>query len=123
MINIRDYLYDLPEERIAKFPLPERDQSKLLVYKNGTIADDNFKNIAHHIPGGSLLVFNDTKVIPARLHFKKDTGAIIEVFLLHPVKPSSLLLQAMQSHNRCTWRCTIGNLKRWNNEMLLKKCG
>jgi S-adenosylmethionine:tRNA ribosyltransferase-isomerase len=122
MINISDYTYQLPEERIAKFPLAERDQSKLLVYsKEGAISHRNFKDILSFLPEGSLMVFNDTKVIPARLHFQKESGAEIEVFLLNPEEPSVLLQLAMQSSSQCTWSCTIGNLKRWKDNTVLEK--
>jgi S-adenosylmethionine:tRNA ribosyltransferase-isomerase len=121
MINIEAYSYPLPEERIAKYPLPERDQSKLLIYKDGVIRHDRFTSIVKEIPSEALIVFNNTKVIPARLHFIKDTGAGIELFLLNPTKPSSLLIEAMQSKKTCQWHCTIGNLKRWNQEVILKK--
>jgi S-adenosylmethionine:tRNA ribosyltransferase-isomerase len=117
-INIRDYTYDLPPEKIALFPLKERDQSKLLIYDRGDIQHERFANLASHLPSNATLFFNNTKVIQARLHFKKDTGAVIEVFLLSPLQPSSLLLQAMQSISTCQWKCTIGNLKRWKNETL-----
>lgn len=121
MINIEAYSYPLPEERIAKYPLPERDQSKLLIYKDGAIRHDRFTSIVQEIPSEALIVFNNTKVIPARLHFIKDTGASIELFLLNPNKPSALLIEAMQSKKTCQWHCTIGNLKRWNQEVILKK--
>lgn len=121
MINIKDYIYTLPEERIAKFPLAERDQSKLLIYSGGKIVHEAFKNISQHLPKDSLLVFNNTKVIPARLHFQKETGAFIELFLLTPLKPSDRLLGAMQSQHSCTWQCTIGNLKRWPDGSILQK--
>lgn len=122
MINISDFTYELPEDRIAKFPLAERDQSKLLVYsKDGSISHQQFKNVVSQLPEGSLMVFNDTKVIPARLHFQKESGAEIEVFLLSPEKPSHLLQLAMQSTDHCVWSCTIGNLKRWKEHTILQK--
>lgn len=122
MINISDFTYTLPEERIAKFPLTERDQSKLLVYsKDGIISHQQFKNIVDLLPEGSLMVFNDTKVIPARLQFQKESGAQIEIFLLSPEKPSPLLQLAMESTSECTWSCTVGNLKRWNEATVLQK--
>ena len=83
-ISIKDYTYDLPNERIAAFPLPERDASKLLIYKNGTITEDIYKNIADYITEKSLLVFNNTKVIQARILFQKPTGGVIEIFCLEP---------------------------------------
>lgn len=121
MINIQAYSYPLPEERIAKYPLPERDQSKLLIYKDGIIRHDHFKSIVREIPKDAMMVFNNTKVIPARLQFVKETGASIELFLLNPIKPSTLLIEAMQSKLKCAWHCTIGNLKRWSDNIILKK--
>jgi S-adenosylmethionine:tRNA ribosyltransferase-isomerase len=120
-ININDYAYSLPQERIALFPLRSRDQSKLLFYNKGKITHEVFSSLPQHLPDNSLLFFNDTKVIPARLHFKKDTGAEIEIFLLSPVAPSSLLVEVMQVTDACSWKCTIGNLKRWTEGTILKK--
>lgn len=111
-IRIEDYNYDLPDERIAKYPLPERDSSKLLVYNNGNINDSVFRNLADFIPTDSLLVFNNTKVIQARLHFRKQTGASIEIFCLEPYSPNDYLLNFQQTR-QCSWICLIGNLKKW----------
>jgi len=119
-ISISDYTYTLPPERIAIYPLANRDQSKLLFYDRGAIDHQVFSSLPDLLPADSLLFFNDTKVIPARLHFQKDTGAVIEIFLLHPVLPSTLVMEAMQAHHRCTWQCTLGNLKRWKDEPLFK---
>ena len=91
-IRIEDYDYPLPDERIAKFPLAERDSSKLLVYRNGTVSDDSFKSLPHYLPKGALMVFNNTRVIQARLHFRKETGALIEVFCLEPLLPKEYVL-------------------------------
>lgn len=113
MLNINDYRYELPPEKIAPFPLSRRDASKLLVYNKGTITHSLFKNIAGFLPDNAFLFFNDTKVIPARMHFRKDTGAAVEIFLLSPHPPSTLLSQAMGATDQCAWKCTIGNLKRW----------
>jgi S-adenosylmethionine:tRNA ribosyltransferase-isomerase len=121
MISTHDYTYHLPEERIAKFPLPQRDQSKLLVCKNHQVEHATFDQLPAHIPPGALMVFNNTRVIPARLHFMKATGAVIEVFLLDPVQPSGMLLEAMQSCNECAWHCTIGNVRRWASGQVLQK--
>ena len=118
-IDVDDYTYDLPQERIAQYPLAQRDQSKLLVYDQGAIRHENFTNLAEYLPAGSSLFFNQTKVIPARLLFQKETGAVIEIFLLSPVTPSSLLLDVMQSSNTCSWKCVIGNLKRWTTDTVL----
>jgi S-adenosylmethionine:tRNA ribosyltransferase-isomerase len=122
-LDINDFTYDLPQERIAQYPLPERDQSRLLVYKKGKITHEKFSNIGDFLPSDSTLFFNETKVIPARLFFKKESGAIIEIFLLSPVTPSSLLLETMQSTRSCSWKCTIGNLRRWSDLSLVKKIG
>jgi len=123
-IHIQDYTYHLPEDRIAFQPLSQRDQSKLLVYKNNKIEHSIFKNLGDFLPEKSLLIFNDTKVIPARLHFQKDSGAEIEIFLLNPVAPEKMLATAMLTKNKCSWQCTIGNLKRWKDgQILLKKIG
>ena len=91
-IRIKDFSYDLPDERIAKFPLPERDHSKLLVYRHGTVSEDVFTSLPEYLPEGALMVFNNTKVIQARLHFRKETGALIEVFCLEPVSPQEFAL-------------------------------
>lgn len=112
-IKISDYTYELPEDRIALHPLTERDQSKLLVYREGKITHSIFSNLSEFLPDNSILFFNNTKVIPARLFFKKDTGATIEIFLLNPVLPSSIVALAMSAQKKCRWHCTIGNLKRW----------
>jgi S-adenosylmethionine:tRNA ribosyltransferase-isomerase len=120
MINIKDYTYQLSEERIAKFPLAQRDDSKLLIYKEGRIEHQVFKNLAEHLPEGALLVFNNTKVIPARLIFTKDTGATIEIFLLSPTQPSTLLQQVMQTQEDCEWLCAVGNVKRWTANTILQ---
>ncbi len=112
-IKISDYTYELPEDRIALHPLAERDQSKLLVYQEGEITHSNFSKLTDFLPENSILFFNDTKVIPARLFFKKETGAVIEIFLLHPLWPSPIVALAMSAQGKCQWHCTIGNLKRW----------
>ncbi len=111
-IKIADYNYPLPEERIAKFPLEQRDQSKLLIYNKGVISHTCFSNIASLLPEGSLMVFNNTRVIQARLHFRKETGALIEVFLLEPHLPSDYELM-FQTSESCEWLCLVGNLKKW----------
>lgn len=111
-IAIEEYNYTLPEERIAKFPMAKRDESKLLIYNKGSISHDIFKNITHYLPQGALLVYNNTKVIQARLHFRKATGALIEVFLLEPYLPHDYE-QIFQARCSCQWVCMIGNLKKW----------
>lgn len=120
-MNINDYTYPLPQEKIALYPLEQRDQSKLLIYKEGVIRHEKFSTIADALPSNSLLFFNNTKVVPARLKFQKDTGAEIEIFLLHPVKPSSRMIDAMQAKKNAVWKCTIGNLKRWSGVGPLQK--
>lgn len=119
-IHIKDYNYSLPDERIAKYPLEQRDNSKLLVYKEGTITDSRFLSLTDFLPADSLMVFNNTKVIQARLHFTKATGANIEVFCLDPHFPHdyNLIFQATQS---CSWQCMVGNLKKWKEGILEKE--
>ena len=116
-IQIKDYNYPLPDERIAKYPKAERDSSKLLLYKGGEIAQDVFKNLPDHLPEGALMVFNNTKVIQARLHFHKQTGALIEVFCLEPHTPLDYQ-QSFAQTRRVTWTCLIGNLKKWKEGRL-----
>jgi S-adenosylmethionine:tRNA ribosyltransferase-isomerase len=120
-IKLTDYTYNLPDERIAKFPLPKRDESKLLVYQQGKTTHSVFKNITDFLPKNSLLVFNDTKVIPARIHFQKPTGAIIQLFLLHPISPTSVINLAMEVSGECVWECMIGNRKRWKKGDILSQ--
>jgi S-adenosylmethionine:tRNA ribosyltransferase-isomerase len=117
-IHISDFDYPLPAERIAKYPLGERDQSKLLVYRYGAISHMAFSNLPAILSPGDLLVFNNTRVIPARLKFKKTTGANIEIFCLEPVEPAEYQV-SFQSH-RCTWKCIVGNLKKWKDGALTK---
>lgn len=121
-IKITDYTYELPEGRIATHPLAERDQSKLLVYKEGEITHSSFYNLVDFLPKDSILFFNNTKVIPARIFFQKETGAIIEVFLLNPVSPSPIVALAMMAKGKSRWHCTIGNLKRWkeNSDLIFE---
>lgn len=116
-IRIEDYNYPLPDERIAKYPLAERDSSKLLLYRGGTIKEESFKSLPHYIPEGSLVVFNNTRVIQARLHFHKQTGALIEVFCLEPHTPADYQLAFAQT-GACTWTCLVGNLKKWKEGRL-----
>lgn len=111
-IQIADYNYPLPDERIAKFPLQERDSSKLLVYRKGQVQEDVFTSLPTYLPQGALMVFNNTKVILARLHIRKETGALIEVFCLEPIAPSDYALM-FQQQGQCSWLCLVGNLKKW----------
>lgn len=120
-IRMKDFWYDLPPERIALYPLPERDQSKLLVYKDGDIEHSKFTQLSTFLPPNCTLFFNNTRVIPARLYFQKETGAIIELFLLNPVWPSTLIQQAMETTRSARWICTIGNLKRWTEGTTLTR--
>src|SRR3990170_7941428 len=101
-LDVNDYSYNLPNERIAQYPLVQRDQSKLLVYNKGRIRHKKFTNLVDFLPADATLFFNETKVIPARLLFQKESGAVIEIFLLNPLKPSALLLEAMQVTHTCT---------------------
>lgn len=116
-IRIEDYNYNLPDARIAKYPLPQRDGSKLLVYKSGNVDERKFTDIASLLPEGSIMVFNDTKVVPARLHFQRSTGAHIEIFCLEPVQPEEYVTMFAVT-DRCRWKCIVGNVKRWKNDTL-----
>ena len=116
-IKIEDYNYSLPEDRIAKYPLGERDASRLLIYKNGVPIQKSFKDISEIIPEGSLMIFNDTKVVPARLHFQRESGAHIEIFCLEPVLPEEYVTMFAVT-DRCRWKCIVGNVKRWKNDTL-----
>lgn len=119
-IQISDYNYPLPDERIAKFPLAQRDHSKLLVYRHGEVSEDVFYNLPKYLPKGALMVFNNTKVIQARMHFRKETGALIEVFLLEPANPTDYE-QMFQTTGHCAWLCMIGNLKKWKEGTLVRE--
>jgi S-adenosylmethionine:tRNA ribosyltransferase-isomerase len=120
-LKIQEFTYPLPQGRIALHPLAERDQSKLLVYNGGRITHSDFATLPEHLPAGTCLYFNNTRVIPARVYFQKDTGALIEVFLLHPISPSSLLIDVMSARGKCVWQCAIGNLKRWKSGTSLRQ--
>ena len=119
-IHIRDFSYDLPDSRIAKYPLPERDKSRLLVYEHGTISQDTFTQLPHYLPKDALMVFNNTRVIRARLHFNKQTGARIEIFLLEPDFPADYE-QNFSSKHACSWLCLVGGLKKFNVSTLTKR--
>lgn len=116
-IRIEEYSYTLPEERIAKYPLERRDNSKLLIYNKGVIEERKFSSIPSYIPNGSMMVFNNTKVVPARLFFKKDTGALIEIFCLEPVNPVDYAV-SFAATRECTWKSIIGNVKKWKGGYL-----
>jgi S-adenosylmethionine:tRNA ribosyltransferase-isomerase len=119
-LEIKDFDYDLSDEKIAKHPLPERDKSKLLIYNKGVIKEDIFSNIADHLPKESLLVFNNTKVVEARLLFKKGTGTTIEIFCLEPSDVYADITTAMLQHKKVLWNCLVGNTKKWKDEILVK---
>lgn len=116
-LRIEDYNYPLPDERIAKYPLSERDSSKLLRYENGKVSEYVFRDIPGLLPDNAIMVFNDTKVVPARLHFVRPTGARIEIFCLQPVKPEEYNL-SFAATDSCTWKCVIGNAKKWKGDVL-----
>ena len=117
-ICIEDYNYPLPDERIAKYPLSERDASKLLVLKNNEIFSSHFKNIREYLPKDSLLIFNETKVVRARLQFVKESGAAIEIFCLEPITGNGDYQLAFSSQSPSEWKCLVGNSRRWKNDRL-----
>lgn len=119
-ISIRDYTFELPDEKIAIYPLPERDKSKLLLWKNQQISDNQFFELPELLPSKSILIFNNTKVIRARLQFRKETGAKIEIFCLDPHSPSDYQI-SFQSKKSCIWNCMVGNQKKWKGEKLKLK--
>ena len=125
-IQISDYNYELPDERIAKFPKEQRDHSKLLLYQQGEVGEDMFYNLPKYLPKGALMVMNNTRVIQARLHFRKtnekgeNTGALIEIFLLEPAEPSDYE-QMFQTTEKCSWLCLVGNLKKWKEGALVRQ--
>ncbi|MCR5821006.1 MAG: S-adenosylmethionine:tRNA ribosyltransferase-isomerase [Bacteroidaceae bacterium] len=118
-IKIADYNYPLPDSRIAKYPLPERDKSKLLIYNRGQVSHTEFRQLPGLLPENSLLVMNNTRVILARLHFRKATGALIEVFCLEPAKPRDYALMFQQTGS-CIWWCIVGNAKKWKEGSLVR---
>ena len=115
--KISDFSYELPDERIAKFPVEQRDQSKLLVYEHGHISETRFSHLPEYLPKNALMVFNNTRVIQARLHFRKETGALIEIFLLEPAEPADYE-QVFQTSVACSWLCLVGNQKKWKEGTL-----
>lgn len=119
-IRISEFNYPLPDERIAKFPLPVRDQSKLLLYRHGEVSGDRFISLPEYLSSGSLMIFNNTKVIQARLHFRKETGALIEVFCLEPIQPNDYVLNFQQTEH-VAWLCMVGNLKKWKEGTLRRE--
>ena len=119
-IKISEFNYPLPDERIAKFPLSNRDESKLLVYRQGEVSEDRFPSLPDYLEPGEMMVFNNTKVIQARLHFRKETGALIEVFCLEPIAPNDYVLSFQQT-KKCSWLCIVGNLKKWKEGTLKRE--
>lgn len=119
-ISIKDFTYDLPDERIAKFPVDPRDSSQLLLYRNGEISRSQFRHLPDFLPENSLLVYNNTKVIRARMFFRKETGAQIEIFCLEPLSPADYA-QNFQAQGSCEWLCLVGNLKKWKGGQLSRR--
>ncbi len=119
-IEIKDFTYDLPESRIAKYPLPERDSSKLLIYRDGAIQETTYSKIADFLPQHSLLIFNNTKVIQARLNFKNLNGARIEIFCLEPGALNPEYATAMSQQGSVEWKCFIGRLVKWKEKVITK---
>ena len=120
-ISILEYTYSLPDEQIAKYPLPERDESKLLVYKDGMLEESAYKALASHLPADTLLIFNNTKVVEARLLFTKATGGVIELFCLEPHDQYSDITTAMLQKGKVLWKCLVGGAKKWKAEALVKE--
>ena len=120
-LSIADFTYFLPENRIADYPLAERDTSRLLVYKDGNISEAVYKNIAEHVPPDALLLFNDTKVIEARLLFQKPTGGVIEIFCLEPDEQYADVTTAMLQQGKVYWQCLVGGASKWKHGQVLKK--
>lgn len=116
-INIKDFNYSLPEERIAKYPLEKRDNSKLLEFRDSQISEHIFRDIPSLLPENSIMVFNDTKVVPARLHFRRESGASIEIFCLEPHLPAEYNVN-FASTDECEWKCIVGNVKKWKGDIL-----
>ena len=119
-LRIEDYTYELPDEQVAKYPLEVRDASKLLIYKKGTIKEDTYQHLAEHIPADTLLVFNQTKVVYARLLFKKPTGGIIEAFCLEPHQQYADIQTAMLQKGKVWWKCMVGGAGKWKDGMVLE---
>lgn len=118
-IEIKDYDYNLPAEKIASFPLPKRDESKLLIYKNQKISEDIFKNISTHLPEDSIVIFNDSKVVKARILIENSAGQKIEIFCLEPILPSREFQMAFAATKKCRWLCMVGNAKKWKEDVII----
>lgn len=116
-IRIEEFDYNLPDERIAKYPLEKRDASKLLMYREGKVSEYQFSTLPQLLPEDSIMVFNDTKVVPARLHFQRESGAHIEIICLEPVSPEEYVSMFAVTDS-CRWKCIVGNVKRWKNDTL-----
>ena len=120
-LSISDYHYDLPEYLIAKYPSTQRDESKLLVYRNGQITVDIYKHVDKHIPGDSVVIFNNTRVVEARILFKKPTGGVIEIFCLEPHDMFPDITSAMLQKQKILWRCLVGGASKWKHGQILEK--
>ena len=120
-LSVQDFTYDLPEEKIARYPLQERDSSRLLIYKNGAISEDIYRHIDQHLPSNSLLIFNNTKVVEARILFQKTTGAVVEIFCLEPPPQYADMTTAMTQKGKVTWICLIGGASKWKPGQVLEK--
>lgn len=118
---IEDFTYELPDDKIAKHPLPNRDESKLLVFKNGKNESSNYIHLDEFVPEGSLMIFNNTKVVEARLLFNKTSGTAIEIFCLEPANDYADISTAMLQTKKVEWKCLVGNAKKWKDEILVKK--
>jgi len=118
-ISIHNYTYTLPDCQVATYALPDRDHSRLLIWKAGEITDEHFYHLPDQLPSGSMLVFNNTRVIRARLFFRKSTGAKIEIFCLEPLNPIEYT-QSFSQTESCNWKCIVGNLKKWKDEVLVQ---
>ncbi len=118
-IRIADFNYDLPDDKIAEHPNPQRDHAKLLLYQHGVVSEDIFYHITRYLPEGALMVFNNTRVIQARMHFRKETGALIEIFLMEPAVPSDYE-RMFQTTGHCSWLCMVGNMKKWKEGSLVR---
>ena len=120
-VNINEYDYDLPEEKIAQHPLEQRDASRLLIWKDGILSDDVFMELHNHLPSDCLMIFNDTKVIKARLMFRKPTGGWIEIFCLEPAGSTEDPERSMQETGSVLWKCLVGNAKRWKSGRIFRE--
>lgn len=118
-LSIKDFSYELPDQRIARYPLAERDQSKLLIYRDGDITESIYADLADHIPANSLLVFNNTKVVEARLLFEKTNGGKIEIFCLEPHESYGDITSAMLQKGQVLWKCLVGGAKKWKEGTLI----